>query len=75
MFKKNKYKNIKQKVVGVHGKWFQKRIKSKQTDQNKIKKAYEICLSYPETYKKDYKFTFYPKENEIESTLTFSFIK
>ena len=75
LFTKNNIKKIKQMVVGVHKKWLTKWQLSKKTSEEEKIKGYRICENYPAWYKKSYKMKFFPEETEIESTLTFSFIK
>ena len=67
--------NIEQVVGGVHKKWVDKWQKSKKATRKQREKIYEVCENYPAWYKKKYKMKFFPKELEVESTLTFSLLK
>jgi ubiquinone/menaquinone biosynthesis C-methylase UbiE len=68
-------RNFEQIVAGVHKKWVGKWQKSKGATERQRRQIYQICKSYPDWYKEKYRFSFFPGELEVESTLTFSLIK
>ncbi len=75
LFKKYGLKNINQRVEGLHKKWLSGFCKSKQATPEQKRRIIEICQGLPESYRNKYQMEFHPSEEEIESTLTFSFIK
>jgi ubiquinone/menaquinone biosynthesis C-methylase UbiE len=75
LFKNFHLRKIKQEVVGVHKKWLAKWQLSKKASSKQRLKIFKVCESYPEWYKKKYKIKLFPNEVEIESTLSFSFLK
>lgn len=75
LFVKIKLKEIKQQVEGLHTKWIKSFCKSKNATKKQKQKVIELCENLPSWYKKHYHLTVYKKQGEVESTLTFTFIK
>jgi ubiquinone/menaquinone biosynthesis C-methylase UbiE len=67
--------NIEQKIVSLHRKWLTKWCQSKQATPAQKKKIYNTWKRTSEQYLSKYNFTFFNNEEEIESTLTFCFLK
>jgi hypothetical protein len=67
--------NVKREIVSLRRKWFQKQQKSKGATEEQKARAYKLCEDYPDWYKEKYQFKFFPEEKEIESILTFSFLR
>lgn len=75
LFVKFKLSKIKQQVEGLHTKWVKQFCKSKNATEKQTLKVLELCENLPDWYKKHYHLTVYRKDKEVESTLTFTFIK
>lgn len=68
-------KNIEQHVGGLHKKWLAAWCDSKQAGEEQREKILHICEMLPGWYKKKYHLKMHKSEKEVESTLTFSFLK
>lgn len=75
LFERYNLGNISQQVEGLHKKWLNGWCKSKAATEAQREEVIEICKSLPEWYRNKYNMAVYDSPSEIESTLTFSFIK
>lgn len=75
LFERFGFSGIEQKVEGVHKKWVSGFCKSKQASPEQRREIIDVCKNLPDWYKQKYRMQFFPSEEEIEQTLTFSFIK
>lgn len=75
LFKKAGVKNITQKVEKLHKKWLSAWCRSKGASQKQKYQMIEISKNLPKWYREKYEMVIYEDEKEIESTLTFSFLK
>ncbi|MDZ4256455.1 MAG: hypothetical protein U1C71_02530, partial [archaeon] len=64
-----------QRVGKLHKKWLSGFCESKQASAKQKDEIISICMNLPEWYREKYKMTFHSDQNEIESTLTFCFIR
>lgn len=75
LFKKAGVKNITQKVEKLHKKWLSAWCRSKGASQKQKDQMIEVSKNLPKWYREKYEMIIYEDEKEIESTLTFSFLK
>ncbi|MFA5887632.1 MAG: class I SAM-dependent methyltransferase [Candidatus Nanoarchaeia archaeon] len=75
LFERYNVNNIDQHVEGLHKKWLNGWCKSKAATEAQREDVIKICKSLPEWYRNKYNMAVYDSPSEIESTLTFSFIK
>ncbi|MBU2638191.1 MAG: class I SAM-dependent methyltransferase [Nanoarchaeota archaeon] len=75
LFERCNVGHIEQRVEGLHKKWLNGWCKSKAASEEQRKQVIDICRSLPKGYRKKYNLAVYDPPSEIESTLTFSFIK
>lgn len=75
LFIANGLNDIVHEVVVLHRKWFSRWCSSKQATDVQREAMYEKWENAPKWYLDKYQFTFFDTIREIESTLTFSFVK